>query len=191
MSDQINPYSSPQFEQAPGAFSPPPESTRGAAPYVSTAGLTSAVVVLLSLTALCHLVGIGSSLLQVELLQRGQTVGYSMEEANANDARQRAIALIQLALLVPTATVFCMWMYRSHKNLPALGAKRLQYSPGWAAGSWFIPILNLFRPYQIMQEIWGGSDPRWLNHAASAGSSMVGCWWALWIIGGFVSQFEV
>jgi hypothetical protein len=35
----------------------------------------------------------------------------------------------------------------------------LKYSPGWAVGSFFVPILNIFRPYQIAQEIWKASDP--------------------------------
>ena len=30
---------------------------------------------------------------------------------------------------------------------------------GWAIGPWFVPILNLFRPWQIAVETWEGSDP--------------------------------
>lgn len=52
-----------------------------------------------------------------------------------------------------------VWFYRSHKNLQSFNTMGLKYSPGWAVGSWFIPILNLFRPFQITHEIWTASDP--------------------------------
>jgi hypothetical protein len=56
--------------------------------------------------------------------------------------------------------IFMIWFYRSHKNLQAYNSMGLKYSPGWAVGSFFVPILNLFRPYQIAQEIWTASDPQ-------------------------------
>ena len=34
-----------------------------------------------------------------------------------------------------------------------------RFSPGWSVGWWFIPALNLLRPYQVIKEIWRGSYP--------------------------------
>ncbi|MFC1995866.1 DUF4328 domain-containing protein [Chloroflexota bacterium] len=46
-------------------------------------------------------------------------------------------------LFVITAVLFYMWIHRAHRNLPSLGVSGLKYSPGWAVGGFFIPILNL------------------------------------------------
>jgi len=31
---------------------------------------------------------------------------------------------------------------------------KLKYKETWAIWSWFIPVINLWRPYQIMKEIY-------------------------------------
>jgi hypothetical protein len=63
-------------------------------------------------------------------------------------------ALLFLVAYVISIVAWCMWMHRVYRNLPALGAVAPKYSPAWAAGSWFVPILNLFRPYQVVRDIW-------------------------------------
>src|SRR5207245_1107765 len=63
------------------------------------------------------------------------------------------------AVMIITAVVFLIWLYRSYANLQALWTEGHTYAPGWAVGYYFIPILNLFRPCQVMQETWKGSDP--------------------------------
>ena len=53
-------------------------------------------------------------------------------------------------------------------------------------GSFFVPILNLYRPYQIMREIWRASDPAtpldmpyaWTEAPMTP---LIGWWWGLWI----------
>src|SRR5262249_35800647 len=80
-----------------------------------------------------------------------------------------------------------IWFHRAHANLEPLGARHLTYTSGWAAGCWFVPILNLFRPVQIAQEIWRNSDPNALveedlHRPTSANSVLIGFWWPLWII---------
>jgi hypothetical protein len=52
-----------------------------------------------------------------------------------------------------------VWFHRSYTNLASYNNMGLKYSAGWAVGSFFVPLLNLFRPYQIAQEIWTASDP--------------------------------
>ena len=47
-------------------------------------------------------------------------------------------------------------------------------------GWFFVPIMNLFRPYQVMNELHKTSN------LVSAGSPVVGWWWGLWIVAGVV-----
>jgi len=102
--------------------------------------------------------------------------------------------LIYVGVFITTIVLVCMWMYRAHANLTALGRTNLDYTSGWAAGAWFVPFLNLVRPFRIMKEIWKGSDP---SPPAQAGDvawkfapvpAMFGWWWATWLISNFASN---
>lgn len=81
-----------------------------------------------------------------------------------------------LAGLVGAAIAIPMWMHRCFRNLPALGATGLSWSPGWAAGGWFIPLANFVIPYLVTRELWinaGGEPvPAW---------SLLPAWWATWV----------
>jgi hypothetical protein len=58
-----------------------------------------------------------------------------------------------------------------------------QFSEGWAAGWWFVPFMNLARPYQIMKEIWDGTQ-KVVTHRLEKNysSAIVGFWWAAYLI---------
>ncbi len=63
------------------------------------------------------------------------------------------------------------------------GAEGLDGSPGFAAASFFIPVLNWFKPAASLQQAWramhldaGASD--W---AKFPGSGRVGLWWCVWL----------
>ena len=137
-------------------------------------------------------VAIFSDIAEINLVSRmlnGEFV--SLGEAESSDNRQGTIGMIQLVLVVGTAVLFVTWMYRSHSNLRAFNTRGLQYSPGWAIGGWFVPFLNLWRPYQVMCEIWKASSPNsrdgddeaWRRESTSA---LLGWWWAAWILSGIV-----
>jgi hypothetical protein len=112
--------------------------------------------------------------------------------AAANDSRQAAISSLRTLTYFATAISFLAWMYQSHKTLPLLGARSLQYSPGWAIGSFFVPFLSLFRPYSVMSEIWRASDPspesdqswQWENPPV-----LLRWWWGLFIMKVVLSRF--
>ena len=53
-----------------------------------------------------------------------------------------------------------VWLYRIRSNYPALGEHHARWGVGWYMGWWFVPIMNLFRPYQLMEEAWRVSLPR-------------------------------
>jgi Domain of unknown function (DUF4328) len=62
--------------------------------------------------------------------------------------------IVFLVGFVGSAVAVPMWMHRAYRNLPALRAQALRWSPGWAAGGWFIPFANLVIPFQVMRELW-------------------------------------
>lgn len=88
-------------------------------------------------------------------------------------------ALVILAIMV----VWCYWKAGANRNARAISGHDLEYTPRWAAGSYFVPIANLVWPYQAMLEIWKNSDPK-------IPTWPVGLWWTLWIVNGIVSRIE-
>ena len=87
-----------------------------------------------------------------------------------------------------TIVLFCIFSFRSAKNLKNWNVREFETSPGWAVGWYFIPIANLWKPYGVMDQIWSGSQAI-LSKTTSAPSYM-GVWWACWIISNIVSNLS-
>jgi hypothetical protein len=60
---------------------------------------------------------------------------------------------------IPITVIFLYCIYRLYRNIEALGTTKLKISLRWSIISWFIPIYNLWKPYQVMKDIWSASDP--------------------------------
>lgn len=90
------------------------------------------------------------------------------------------LLLSQLALLGVAGTSFILWLYQVRANLRAFGARRMAYGREWCVLGFVIPGLNVYRPYQVMAEIWQASAPQnldpfdWRNVAIS---KLVPAWW--------------
>jgi hypothetical protein len=127
------------------------------------------------------------------LLRDLETGVAGLAEANANDQRQLLVGVIVLACYVVAAIPFIAWLHRAYSNLRPLGAGELRYGTGWAIGAWFVPILGLFRPKQIANDVWRASDPELPPSAAGlwAGRSVptvLWFWWAFFIAGWVLAQ---
>ncbi len=93
---------------------------------------------------------------------------------------QAGIALNVVSVLVTIATgvLWVVWQFHAAKH--AIGQTRR--SPGWHAGSWFIPVVGLWFPYQNISDLWrafGRIRPSWLI-----------LWWLLWLASAFVMQIS-
>ena len=121
----------------------------------------------------------------------GQAVGIT--EVQAADDRVGVYAIGALVVLVGTAIAFLRWFHRAYVNIGRLGASDLRASTGWSVGSWFVPIMNLVRPKQLMDDIWRASDPArpaadsesWKSAPVSG---LIHLWWAAFLFGGLVSN---
>ncbi|HEY6004407.1 MAG TPA: DUF4328 domain-containing protein [Anaeromyxobacter sp.] len=148
----------------------------------------SVVVWLLGIVAAVNLAGVGSGLAQLALLERAASTGITTAEANANDLRHSAIAGVHVIGFLVTAVAWLFWMHRAYGNLARFGTGKTEHSPSWAVISWFIPILNLFRPYTITKELWVRSRGANAAGPAGPGAGIVGWWWTLWIINGLLGN---
>ncbi len=112
------------------------------------------------------------------------------------DLAERWILFVVLPSYVGCVISFLMWFYRAHRNLNALGNDELEYKSGWTIWGFFIPFLNLVRPFQMMRETWHGSDPTLLGQSASfvqdgvqrGTPTLVGWWWGTFLAMGMLSR---
>lgn len=94
---------------------------------------------------------------ELEILKKALLGEYIDEDkAYANDLRQGIIGLLQTGLYITSIIVFLNWFRRAYGNLHRLKL-RLNHSETMAVWAFFIPIIFLFRPYQIMKEIWSST----------------------------------
>ena len=93
------------------------------------------------------------------------------------------VALVFLLVYLLTAIFFLKWIYRANKNLQLLGDGRMEFSATAAVVWYFVPIANLFKPYQAMRDIWKKAHQAW-----HADSRLLPGWWTLWIISILIGQ---
>jgi hypothetical protein len=102
-------------------------------------------------------IGLFTGYNELQILKNAQIGEYiSEQEANTSDLIQGIIGLLQLGIYIASVVLFLNWFRRAYGNLHRLGIKYLKQKESMAVWSWFIPFINLFRPVQIMNEIWTG-----------------------------------
>jgi hypothetical protein len=94
-------------------------------------------------------------------------------------------ALGFLAGLLTAMIAWCLWSFRVARNLRILDVGGLRFTPGWVVGWWFVPIMNIWRPMQVHQELWSASDP---DGEYPPAPPWMFAWWAAWLLTGFVSN---
>ena len=104
------------------------------------------------------------------------------------------MALLLLNLIRAASELFAwialvVWMYQAYANLGSFQAGGLKSTPTGAVVSWFIPFLSIYRPWQVMTEIWQASDPsvridplRPTAWQMSMTSPMVTLWWLTYFL---------
>lgn len=162
--------------------------------YISLNSKTTWLIALLSFTILVNIIAMIADISQMNLIQRAID-GHSISELDAaeNDSRVQTIAIFQLFVFITTAIFFLVWKNQAYKNLDPLNATGREYSSGWAVGAYFVPFLNLFRPFQIMREIWRGSDPNFINNSINSNitwkvapsNPILPLWWTFSLINKF------
>ena len=97
------------------------------------------------------------------------------------------VGILQMAIILASYVVSLRWIHRMNWNARALGAARLDFTPGWSAGWYFIPIMNLWKPFQAMKQIWQASaQPKdWEMQPTPA---LLGWWWLLWVVSSLFSN---
>jgi hypothetical protein len=117
-------------------------------------------------------------------------------EAQGLDDWTAFFALVDIVVLGMTALLFVVWLYRAIRNLRTFGAVGLGVSPSWAIWCWFVPIFNLWAPYQAMREVWrasasgqAGAAPPLRRNAPV--HPLLGWWWGAVLPASFSAQVAI
>lgn len=165
--------------QPPGPWTaafvpPPPRSLRGLGR--ATAALLAAQVVLGVVGALVSAWGV---------LSWSRVSSAPPDLVLAPDRAELFLLLARAPLAGLTAIAFIGWVWVATANLRNAGV-RVRHAPGWALGGWLVPILNLWRPKQMVDDLWRGSMPgvppgvdlKYVRKPVG-----VTAWWAAYLIG--------
>jgi len=96
---------------------------------------------------------------------------------------QGILGLAYLLIFILVIIMLIRWFRRAYYNLALF--VRTDSTDGWAAGAWFIPFYNLYKPKRIMMELYDKTNsilkmdnPKYERRD----TGMVSIWWLLWIL---------
>lgn len=133
-----------------------------------------------------------------DLIERGSVESFRQGDAGAAraaDHRRAAAGIAEGVALFVCAVTFLHWFRIAYRNVLRLGVAEedLRRSPGWAVGGWFVPVVSLFFPKQIADDIYRTSDLRqdaipWPRRAVPA---LLHWWWAVWLISNVFDRIAI
>ncbi|WP_181791425.1 DUF4328 domain-containing protein [Myxococcus llanfairpwllgwyngyllgogerychwyrndrobwllllantysiliogogogochensis] len=104
-----------------------------------------------------------------------QAIGYTRTEAISIYAMSiTAVSIAKAVIWLLSAVYFLTWQYRAVRIAGLIDVS--QASPRWAILSWFVPGMNLFKPYQILRDLWldlGGAASR---------TTLIRAWWCIGLL---------
>ena len=170
----------------------PSQSQKQHTKFKDLDGLTKWAKRFLFLNVILSVFAVVFGILEYQLLLDYKNGFYkSAELANAageaSDARTSTLGIIQIITFILSGIIILKWIYRANYNARQLGAKGMVFTSGWSIGWYFIPIANMWKPYQAMKEIWKtSSNPQeWKNQSVSW---LLPWWWFFWIVSNFTGN---
>lgn len=79
-----------------------------------------------------------------------------------------------------TLVVFIVWLWRVRWNAELFSEAEHRHSRGWVAGAWVCPVVNLWFPKQIVDDVIAASDrstPPRTSRLVVRSSALVWTWW--------------
>lgn len=133
----------------------------------------------------------------LRVLGRTSAMDYPLsDEVTASEGWLGIVVLVGLGAYLFCAVLWVYWFFPAYRNLRALGAERLRFGDGWAIGGWFVPILGLWRPKQLANDVWRASDPALPAHLArvpwqqAAPPGIFAVWWGAHLASGWAERFS-
>jgi hypothetical protein len=90
------------------------------------------------------------------------------------------ITRVAVVLFVAGIVVYISWSRRAYGNLPALAVGDLRFHERWTVAGWLVPGFSLFRPKQVIDDLYRASHPLAPPFSSSWRLSPVTIWSTVW-----------
>ncbi|MEU1668357.1 DUF4328 domain-containing protein [Streptomyces sparsogenes] len=187
---QPQPHVPPQ--QAPMPAAPPSPLAYPSAPPLGMPtggvdlrrGLSTALVVLLGVTVAALILAFvgraGQYSVYSDIADGATVTGKTIDEANDADDFAVVTFYLSTAVMIAVTVVWPIWFRRLRLNAEVYAPGQHRFGSGWAAGSWFTPVVQLWFPKQIANDIWRASSPQGPQNVRRG---LLNGWWVTWIVG--------
>lgn len=156
----------------PGVWMQAPAAVR---PLRSIGAATRILIAVYAVLSLVSVLTDGWGIMTLDAYSSG-SVG--AEALSVFDGISLPLSLIAGGVLLAAGICWIVWQYRAAASVPRAGLRR---SPGWHAGSWFIPVVSLFFPFQNVSDLARSSR-------AELSGGLRGTWWTLWLASNLVGS---
>ncbi|MGI5341687.1 DUF4328 domain-containing protein [Streptomyces sp. CA-181903] len=182
----------PDAAPGPGPLraGPPPPPYPGPRPgplprLASPVGLGRAVAALLVLVVLTDVFALFAETTMYGVADKaidGGVGALSRHEADRADSLQFVSGIVQTVALLACAVLFLVWFHRVRSNAEVFRSDGHRLRRGWSIWGWMVPVVNLWFPKQIADDVWAASLPyRPDGSPVHAPRTVVNWWWGLWI----------
>ena len=149
----------------------------------SLRGLGRTTVALLVCQAVLGIVGAGVSAWGV--LTWSRVSAASADVRLAPDEAEMLLLALRAPLGALTGIAFVAWLWVATANARSAGA-RVRHAPSWALWGWVVPVLSLWRPKQMVDDLWRASQPgvpTGVDLRLVQKPLVVVGWWAAFLVG--------
>ncbi|MGW2489633.1 DUF4328 domain-containing protein [Streptomyces sp. NPDC001606] len=146
----------------------------------SPVGLGRAAATLLGVVIAADLFAVVADWMEFSVsgeLLGGATGSAVIHRADRADTVYNMAGLCQGITLLAAAVVYLCWLWRVRVNAEVFRPDLHRMRRGWTIGGWFCPIVNLWFPRRIVEDVWDASLPL----GSRTGRAPVTAWWTLWI----------
>lgn len=184
--EQPPPFQQPPIQPYPQPVPWPPFQPHADRAFSSVRGLGTTVSILIGLAALCAALFAGSTWYTYRVV-KDHVEGPVKDPGRLDraDLIVGGVAVGFLLALVAAGVVFIVWLWRVRRNAELFCQARHRRGRGWVIGGWFCPIVNLWFPKQIVDDVIAASDPRTPPRVPDLrgirASGLVLAWWLVWI----------
>ncbi|WFB09006.1 DUF4328 domain-containing protein [Streptomyces sp. LX-29] len=106
---------------------------------------------------------------------------FSVTQEEIDDADDFALgaSFIYGLIGLTVAILWAIWFRRLRLNAEVFAPGTHRFGSGWAAGSWFTPVVNLWFPKQIANDIWRASSPQGPQQVRRG---LLNGWWVTFMV---------
>ncbi len=157
--------------------------TRFEGEYLSATARTLALIAVLAAFVVMAEVNIWATFTELAVWEESLATNVLVAHEGSASAYRKALTDgFLLFFFSASAVLFLRWLSRTARNARALGAVGMRFGPRAAVGWWFVPVFHLWKPFQVLKELFQASHPKYLDNWRQAPvPRLLSLWWALWV----------